>query len=379
MKRVQYLHYGAPKELRVDEVPPPEPGQGQIRVQVRAAAANPMDWKIRRGEMRALSGFRFPRGLGHDFAGVVEAVGPGVERLDVGDEVSGVTTIRQAGAFAEYVVADEKNVGLKPPSLSFEQAAALTLVSVTAWNALVAKARLRAGQSVFITGCLGGVGRSAVQIARMHGAEVAGSCSASGREEALALGVGEVVDYRAFDIAAHRHRFDVVFDAAGALSLSQCGAMLKRRGMSLHIVPTPAKLIGCLLPSRHHLVFGHPTPECLAGVAEAAERGKLVAAIGRIAALSEAISAVIELETTGLPKGKLVIVPHGYVLQRGEKVADSVSWIQNTKARAMSRHRSATGKAPAQASHSPRNPCHDPTACETSTAGSASQPACFWD
>ncbi len=309
MKRVQYLHYGAPEELRLDEVRPPDAGKGQIRVQVRAASANPMDWKIRRGEMKALSGFRFPRGLGHDFAGVVDAVGPGVERLKVGDEVFGVTSIRQAGAFAEYVVADEKNVGLKPPSISFEQAAALTIVGLTAWNALAAKARLGAGQSVFIAGCLGGVGRSAVQIARMRGANIVGSCSASGREEALAMGVGEVADYRAFDVASYPHRFDVVFDTVGALSLSQCGAMLKRGGMSLHIVPTPAKLIGCLLPSRHHLVFGNPTPQSLAGVAEAAEQGKLVPAIGRIAPLSEAISAVVELERTGSPKGKLVIVP----------------------------------------------------------------------
>lgn len=309
MKRVQYLHYGGPEQLRLDEVKPPDPRRGQIRVRVRAAAANPMDWKIRRGEMKALSGFRFPRGLGHDFAGVVETVGPDVQRLKVGDEVLGLTSIRQAGTFAESVVADEKHAALKPPSISFEQAAALTLVSVTAWTGLIAKAKLRAGQSVFITGCLGGVGRSAVQIARLHGAEVAGSCRASGREEALALGVGEVVDYRAFDITPYRQRFDVVFDTAGALSLSECGAMLTRRGVSLHIVPTPAKLIGCLLPSRHHLVFGNPTPPCLAGITEAAERGQLVPAIGRIVPLSEAISAVVELETTGLPKGKLVIVP----------------------------------------------------------------------
>ena len=202
MKRVQYLHYGGPEELRLDEVTPPDAGRGQIRVKVRAAAANPMDRKIRRGEMKALSGFRFPRGLGHDFAGVVEAVGPGVERLKVGDEVFGVTSIRQAGAFAELVIADEKNVGLKPPSISFEQAAASTVVSLTAWNALVAKARLSAGQSVFITGCLGGVGRAAVQIARMRRAEIAGSCSASGREAALALGVGEVDR-----LSRLRHRF----------------------------------------------------------------------------------------------------------------------------------------------------------------------------
>ncbi len=266
-----------------------------------------MDWKIRRGEMKMLSGFRFPRGLGHDFAGVVDVVGPGVGGFKVGDEVLGASPISKAGAFAEFVVAEEKNVALKPPSISFEQAAALTIVSVTAWNGLVAKAKLKASQSVFITGCLGGVGRSAVQIARMLGADVAGSCSASGREEAHALGVSEVVDYRVFDSASYRHRFDVVFDTAGTLSLRQCGAMLKAHGKSLHIVPTPTKMIGCLLPSRHHLVFGNPTPECFAGITKAAGQGKLVAAIGRVVPLSEAIPAIVELEKTGVPKGKLVI------------------------------------------------------------------------
>jgi NADPH:quinone reductase-like Zn-dependent oxidoreductase len=86
-----------------------------------------MDGKLRRGEMKAISGSRFPRGLGHDFAGVVEAVGPRVKRRKVGEEGFGVTSIRQAGAFAEYVVTDEKNVALKPRSFSFEQAAAFTI------------------------------------------------------------------------------------------------------------------------------------------------------------------------------------------------------------------------------------------------------------
>jgi NADPH:quinone reductase-like Zn-dependent oxidoreductase len=111
MKRIQYLHYGAPEELRLDEAPTPDAGRGQVRVQVKAASANPMDWKIRRGELKVQSGFRFPRGLGHDFAGVVEAVGPDVRRLKVGDEVFGVVSIRQAGAFAESVVADKKTFG----------------------------------------------------------------------------------------------------------------------------------------------------------------------------------------------------------------------------------------------------------------------------
>lgn len=238
MKRLQYHRYGDPTELLFEEVTLPVPSPGQIRVRVMAASANPMDWKIRRGEMKMLSGYRFPRGLGHDFAGLIDAVGRGVERFKVGDEVFGLTSIRQAGAFAEFLVVDASNAVIKPPLVSFEQATAAMLVSVTAWTALVTKAKLNVGQSVFITGCLGGVGRAALQIARLLGAEVTGSCSASGRDEALASGASEVVDH-CFDIARYRRRFDVVFDTAGALSLGQCGMLLKPRGISLHMFQPP--------------------------------------------------------------------------------------------------------------------------------------------
>lgn len=316
MQRIQYYRYGGPEELRLEEVRVPQPRRNQVRVRVKAAAANPMDWIIRRGLVKAMSGSQFPRGLGHDFAGVVEAVGPGVKRLKIGDEVYGATGLRAAGAFANSVITEENDTALKPRSLSFEQAAALPIVSVTAWTALVDKAKLRAGQTVFITGCLGGVGRAAVQLARLRGAKVAGSASASGREEATALGVGEVFDYRSFDIAPLRRRFDVVFDTAGALSLKQCNAMLKRGGVALHIVNTPRKLLASLLSSRHRSVYGNATQECFAGISEAAEQGKLVPKIGRIVPLSEATPAIVELELTGLPKGKLVIVPRN---DTGEK------------------------------------------------------------
>ena len=309
MKRIQYFKYGDPEELSLVEVVQPKPGRGQILVRVKAASVNPMDWKIRRGEMKMLSGSRFPRGLGHDFSGVVDAVGPDVERFKVGDEVFGAASIRQAGAFAEYVVADEKNVAPKPPTIAFDQAATLTVVGSAAWIGLIAKAKLGAGQSVLVTGCLGGVGRSAVQIARMQGAIVTGSCRASGREDAQALGVSEVIDYNAFEIEAYRRRFDVIFDTAGALSLRQCGAMLRKGGRSLHIVPTPAKMIGCLFSPRHHIVIANPTPESFAGISEAAEQGRLAPVIGRVVPLSEAIPAIIELEKTGNPKGKLVVAP----------------------------------------------------------------------
>jgi NADPH:quinone reductase-like Zn-dependent oxidoreductase len=268
-----------------------------------------MDWKIRKGEMKMMTGRKFPRGLGHDFAGVVEAVGPNVTRFKVGDDVFGATGLKESGTFAEALVTEDKTVFLKPQSLSFEEAAALPIVSAAAWTALIDKAKLRAGQRVFITGSLGGAGRIAVQIAKMRGAEIAGSCSAARRDEALALGVREVVDYRAFDANDYRACFDVVFDTHGALSLSQCNAMLKRGGVALHLVPTPLKMIWSMLSSRHRTIFAQVTPQSLAGIVAAVEEGKLAPTIGRTVPLSEAIPAIIKLEKTTLPAGKLVVVP----------------------------------------------------------------------
>src|SRR3984885_3604623 len=143
MKRVQYHRYGGPEVLRLEEFAPAAPGRGQIRVRIRAAAANPMDWKIRKGELKMMTGRKFPRGLGHDFAGVVEAVGPNVTRLKVGDEVFGATGLKEAGTFAEALVTEEATVFFKPECLSFEEAATLPIVSSAAWTALFDKAKLR--------------------------------------------------------------------------------------------------------------------------------------------------------------------------------------------------------------------------------------------
>ena len=309
MKRIQYNRYGGPEELRLEDVEPVEPKPGQIRVRVIAASVNPMDWVIRRGQVKSMTGSRFPRGLGHDFAGVIEAVGPDVKRLKAGDEVFGATSLKEAGAFAETVVTDQKNAFLKPSTIPFEVAAALPVVSITAWNGLFDKARLHAGQSVFVTGCLGGVGRAVVQLALLHGAVVAGNCGASGRAEALALGMSEVFDYRAFDVGALGRRFDVVFDTAGALSLPQCDGLLKRGGVALHIVITPAKIIRALVSSRHRTVFGTATPGAMDGVIAAVVQGRLTPKIGRRVALSEAIPAIIELEKAGSREGKVLVIP----------------------------------------------------------------------
>jgi len=309
MKRVQYHRYGGSAELRLEEVERPLPGPGQVRVQIRAAAANPMDWKIPRGEMKMMTGRRFPRGLGHDFSGVIEAVGKNVTRFKVGDEVFGATGLKAAGTFAEALVTEEKLVFSKPPSISFEAAAALPVVSATAWFALIEQAKLQAGQRVFINGCLGGVGRPAVQMARMRGAEVTGSCSAARRDEALALGIQEVIDYRTFDASTYRNRFDVVFDTQGSLSPREGAMMLKPGGLVLDIVPTPLKMIRSMFSSQFQTVISQVTPQIMAGITVGVEQGQITPAIGRTVPLSEVIPALMELEHTRSPLGKLVVAP----------------------------------------------------------------------
>jgi NADPH:quinone reductase-like Zn-dependent oxidoreductase len=133
------------------------------------------------------------------------------------------------------------------------------------------------------------------------------ACLAIEQDVALVREVPE--DYRAFNANTYRGRFDVVFDTHGGLSLGQCDAMLKPGGLALHIVPTHIKMIRSMFSSRHQTVFAQLTPQSMAGIVEAVDQGKLVAAIGRTVPLSEAIPAVIELEKSSLPQGKLMIIP----------------------------------------------------------------------
>ncbi len=307
MKRIQYHRYGGPEVMRLEDFEPTRPGPGEVLVRVRAAAANPMDWKIRNGDMKVMTGRKFPRGLGHDFAGVVAEVGAGVTRLAVGDEVLGGASIKASGAFAEMVVAEEKAVVTKPANLSWEKAAALPIVGLTAFQAMVTKSELRAGQAVFVHGCLGGVGRSAVQIALAYGASVGGSCRDMAMPEARDLGISPIVEFD-FDATKLAGRFDVVFDTAGTLPIRAARELLKPGGRIIDINPTPAKLVRGALPGPYQVLIAKVDVENLEAVAQAAGKGTLGVPVARTVPLGEAIAALTELERDHTPKGgKLVI------------------------------------------------------------------------
>lgn len=259
--------------------------------------------------MKMVTGRRFPRAMGYDFAGVVEAVGAGVTRLRVGDEVLGGTPLKSGGAFADVALAEEKGVVHKPGNLSFSDAAALPTVGLTALQALVRKGELRPGHAVFVHSCLGGVGRAAVQIALAHEASVAGSCRDTAKAEAQELGVAPVVGFDV-DPTPFRGRFDVILDAAGTLPLKTARTMLKPGGRIVSIHPTPSNLARSVLPGPYRVVIAQAITEDIEEVARAASQGTLRLPIARTVPLSQAIPALTELEQNRIGKrGKLIITP----------------------------------------------------------------------
>ncbi|MGC8466044.1 MAG: NADP-dependent oxidoreductase [Acidimicrobiales bacterium] len=307
MKRIQYHQYGGPDVLRLEEFEPASPSKGEVLVRVLAAGANPMDWKIRNGDMKVLTGRRFPRGLGHDFAGIVEGVGEGISRFEVGDSVLGATSLKASGAFAERVVANEKQIVKMPAELSYEQAAVLPTVGVTSWQAVVGIGDLRAGQSIFINGCLGGVGRAATQIALMQGAAAAGSCRLGAEEEARSLGIDPVVGFD-FDPTPLKGSFDVVFDTAGTLRIKAARTLLKPGGCIVDINGSAAKMVRSVSSRDFKVLIAKYKSEDLERISQAAAHGQLNVPIARTVPLKDAIGALTELEHGHTPKGgKLVI------------------------------------------------------------------------
>lgn len=215
MRAISQDAVGGPEVLHEVTVPIPSPGVGEILVRVRAAGVNPTDWKHRSIARRFLP--EPPFTLGWDVAGEVAGVGLGVTVVSVGDEVFGMLPYpRGHGAYAEYVVGPARGFVAKPVSIDFVQAAALPLVSLTAWQALVDTANLVAGERVLIHAAAGGVGHIAVQIAKARGAYVIGTASAKNHDFVRSLGADEVIDYRDEAALAAVRECDVVLDSQGS-------------------------------------------------------------------------------------------------------------------------------------------------------------------
>lgn len=216
MRAVVQHAFGGPDVLRVAEVPRPVPLPTEVLVRVHAAGINPADWKTRSGG--GVSGVfgEPPFTLGWDVSGVVEETGFGVTTLRAGDEVYGMPWFpRVAGGYAEYVTAPARQFARKPAGISHEQAAAVPLAALTAWQALVDTADVRPGRRVLIHAAAGGVGHFAVQIAKHLGAHVTGTASGPRHDWLTALGADDVIDYTAVRFEDAAKDIDVVLDLVG--------------------------------------------------------------------------------------------------------------------------------------------------------------------
>ena len=321
MKAIVFDRYGSSEVLELRDIEVPVVKDDEVLIRIRAAAANPSDWRVMRADphlVRLSRGLRRPRRgtvLGSDMAGQVEAVGTNVKRFQPGD---GVFAEVGTGAFAEYISLPERTLGLKPANLSFEQAAAVPMAAVTALQALRDKGRIQHGQKVLINGASGGIGTFAVQIAKSFGAEVTGVCSTRNLEMVRSIGADHVVDYTREDFTSGAQRYDLVLDTVGNRSLSELrhalvplGTLVVTGGGGGRWLGPAAQVLKAIALSpfvSHRLVpvIGTPNSGDLYVLKGLIEAGQVTPVIDRMYPLCEVPEAIRYLETRHA-RGKVVI------------------------------------------------------------------------
>ncbi len=335
MRAIQMTGYGGNDVIELAEIASPEPGDGEIRIDVRAAGVNPLDYKTRAGALKRIQRYRMPVVLGNECSGVVSALGRGVTRFAVGDSVMVRLAKDRIGSFAEQVVTDASLAAPKPRAATFAQAAALPLAALTAWQALTEGAALRAGERVLVHAGAGGVGSFAVQLAKHLGARVAATASARNLERVRSLGADEAIDYTRDDFSRALRGYDVVFDtvggdvqrrsfrvmARGGRLVSIAGlpdaAALRARGAGalaaavIALVTLPRTVRARVAGVRYRYVFMRPDGGQLADLGALVDRGALRVLIDKTFPLEAARDALAHVES-GHARGKVVleVAPH---------------------------------------------------------------------
>ena len=305
MKAVRVHRFGPPEVIALEDVPKPEPSNGEVVVEVKAAGIGPWDALIRSGKSALPQ--PLPLVLGSDLSGVIDSIGPGVEPFKVGDEVFGVTNEHFTGAYAEYALAKAAMIAPKPKSLNHTHAASVPVVAVTAWQMVFDFAQLSSGQSVLIQGGAGNVGGYAVQFARLAGALVIATTSAKDVSYVRSLGGVGVIDYRATRFEERVKETDAVIDTVGGDTLDRSYGVLKRGGIVVSSAAQPSNE-----KAEHHGVRAvfflvQVTTERLRKIAELIDAEKLRTEVGEVLWLDEARKGHEMLEGAPHRRGKIVI------------------------------------------------------------------------
>jgi NADPH:quinone reductase-like Zn-dependent oxidoreductase len=301
MQAVVMRSTGGPEVLNLEEIDAPEPGPGEVLIRVHAVAVNPIEWKQRRGLMAK----ELPAVLGSDVSGTVEK--SLAEGFAEGDEVFGLAA---SGGYAELATTAAAGIAVRPAGLSDEQAAALPVAGLTAWQALFDRGKLERGGSVLIAGAAGGVGHLAVQFAKVAGARVIGTGSARNREHVLSLGADQYIDYASEDIGAAAGQVDVILDAVGGETTATLLPALGEGGVLVTIAGAPPEREALARGARAELLIMSPNGEQLAEIGRLAASGEISVEIAEVLPLSE-VRRAHGLSESGHTRGKIILTPGG--------------------------------------------------------------------
>jgi NADPH:quinone reductase-like Zn-dependent oxidoreductase len=300
MHAIQIEDYGDPAVLKLVETAIPQPGEGQVLIRLHAAGVNPADWKARAGLYKQFRPLTFPWTPGLEGAGVVEALGPGVTRLEPGHAVYGP----MASPYAEYVVATANDLQVKPDRLSFEEAASVPVGALTAWGALIDTANVQPGQRVLVQGAAGGVGLFVVQLAVWKGAQVSGTASTANQDFVRSLGA-QALDYSTGPFEQKVHDVDVVIDTVGGEIPQRSLQVLRKGGTLVTVAARFAEDFG-KAQSIRATSAGRTAVERLQDITRLIEDGKVKPQVYKVFPLAEARQAH-ELSQTGHGRGRIVL------------------------------------------------------------------------
>ena len=312
MKAVRIERYGNEEVVEIAEVERPTPGADQVLVKVKAAAVNPVDWKIRDG-LGEMFGVKPPLILGCEVAGTLESVGnrgpsrTGSSDFAVGDDVYGYLGAH-SGGYAEYVAAPASEFVRKPKEIDFDTAASVPVGALTAWQGIFDHGNLASGQRILITGASGAVGSMAVQLAKVKGAHVIGTGSGRNEEFVRGLGADEFIDYKKAKFEEEVNGVDVVFDTVGGETQDRAFQTLKRGGFLVSTVNPPSAEKAKEFGVNVAMVVMMPKPDQLAEINRLVESEKLKVRVAMVLPLAE-VKKAHQLSASGHADGKIILRP----------------------------------------------------------------------
>ena len=311
MKSAQINRYGSSDVMEINQnTPSPKLMPDKILVDIKAAGVNPIDWKIREGYMQQMVPLQFPSTLGMDFSGIIKEVDSTESSFDYkkGNEVYGQASVTKGGtgAFAEIAITDADNIALKPKTLSYEEAAALPLVGVSAWQALVENMRLSKGQKILIHGGAGGIGSIAIPLAKNLDAYVATTASSDDKEFVHNLGADEVIDYKNQRFDDLIHGYDAVYDTVGGQTYTKSFKVLKEGGIIVSMLEQPNSELMQQFGVRAVFQLTQVNKDRLTQLAQWIDKNNIKIHVDKTFSLDEAANALDYVKDIH-PRGKVIL------------------------------------------------------------------------